>query len=241
MRLIINADDFGLSKSISDGIVEGIKKGYITSTTVMANMPYAEYAINQAIENNINCIGLHINLTVGKPIIKNDNLTDNNGVFYYNKSQIENKNLTYEDAYNEIIAQIEKINEYSKGKIKIDHLDAHHFLVQNNEIIKKAAIEVANKLNIPLRNEGVSEVKCPDVLYTNFTIENVNVKAIRNMISLYKDKNMVVELAVHPGYIDEYTKTITSYIGREKELKVLKEAKEKGFFNGIELINFSQF
>ena len=94
MRLIINADDFGLSKSISDGIVEGIKKGYITSTTVMANMPYAEYAINQAIENNINCIGLHINLTVGKPIIKNDNLTDNNGVFYYNKSQIENKNLT---------------------------------------------------------------------------------------------------------------------------------------------------
>ena len=114
-------------------------------------------------------------------------------------------------------------------------------MVQNNEIIKKAAIEVANKLNIPLRNEGVSEVKCPDVLYTNFTIENVNVKAIRNMISLYKDKNMVVELAVHPGYIDEYTKTITSYIGREKELKVLKEAKEKGIFDDLELISFSQF
>lgn len=32
MRLIINADDFGLSKSITDGIVDGIKGGYITST-----------------------------------------------------------------------------------------------------------------------------------------------------------------------------------------------------------------
>lgn len=42
MRLIINADDFGLSKSISDGIIEGIQGGYITSTSIMANMKYAE-------------------------------------------------------------------------------------------------------------------------------------------------------------------------------------------------------
>ena len=43
MRLIINADDFGLSKSITDGIIDGILDGYITSTTIMANMDYAEY------------------------------------------------------------------------------------------------------------------------------------------------------------------------------------------------------
>lgn len=47
MRLIINADDFGLSKSITDGIIEGIKGKYITSTTIMVNMEYAEYAINK--------------------------------------------------------------------------------------------------------------------------------------------------------------------------------------------------
>ena len=29
MKLIINADDFGLSKSITDGIITGIKDGYI--------------------------------------------------------------------------------------------------------------------------------------------------------------------------------------------------------------------
>lgn len=29
MKLIINADDFGLSKSITNGIVEGILNGYI--------------------------------------------------------------------------------------------------------------------------------------------------------------------------------------------------------------------
>lgn len=48
MKLIINADDFGLSKSISDGIIVGIKDGYITSTSVMSNMTWAEYAIKEA-------------------------------------------------------------------------------------------------------------------------------------------------------------------------------------------------
>ena len=106
MKLIINGDDFGLSKSITDGIIDGIKNGFLTSTTIMINMQFAKYAIEQAISNGINCVGLHINLTVGKPIIPNANLTDEQGVFLYNKKQIENPNLTYEDAYNEIMAQI---------------------------------------------------------------------------------------------------------------------------------------
>lgn len=70
MKLIINADDFGLSKSVSDGIINGIKGGYITSTSIMANMPYAEYAIKKAIDYDIKCIGLHVNLTVGDLLLK---------------------------------------------------------------------------------------------------------------------------------------------------------------------------
>jgi len=46
---------------------------------------------------------------------------------------------------------------------------------------------------------------------------------------------------VHPGYINEYTKNITSYLKREEELNILKEAKESGVFNSVNLISFSQF
>ena len=81
MRLIIEADDFGLSKSITDGIVDGINGGYITSTNIMANMPFAKYAVEKAIENNIKSVGLHLNLTVGEPLTKNPLLTDENGIF----------------------------------------------------------------------------------------------------------------------------------------------------------------
>ena len=68
---------------------------------------------------------------------------------------------------------------------------------------------------------------------------NVNIDKLKEMIKIYSDKNIVVELVAHTGYVDEYTKSITSYIDREKELKVLKEAKKLGIFNNIDLINFS--
>lgn len=244
MKLIINADDFGLSKSISDGIILGIKEGYITSTSIMANMPFAEYAVKKAVEYGIGCIGLHINLTVGKPIIKNSNLADNEGVFYRNREQIKNLKLTYQDAYNEIMAQVEKIMEYSDGKIKVDHLDTHHYLCVNENIMQ-AVMDVSNKLNIPIRNESsinikAKEVKFPDILQEEFTIKNVEIEFLKGIVNQYKDKKVVVELVTHPGFIDEYTKSVTSYLNRENELNVLKESKKLGLFEDIELINFQQ-
>lgn len=240
MKLIINADDFGLSKSISDGIIEGIISGYITSTSIMANMEYAEYAIKKAIENNITCIGLHINLTVGKPIINNSKLVNEQGIFYYNKDQINNPNLAYEDAYNEIMAQIQKVNEYSEGKIKIDHLDSHHHLCDNKNIMN-AIINISNELNIPIRNHNIENVKCPDILYKDFTIKNINIETLKEMISKYKGQDIVVEVMTHPGYIDEYTKSVTSYLDRELELNVLRDSFNNGIFIDIELISFKEF
>lgn len=241
MKLIINADDYGLSKSISDGIILGIREGYITSTSIMANMTWTEYAIQKALEYNIDCIGLHINLTVGKPILKNDNLINNNGYFYYNKEQIENPKLTYQDAYNEIMAQVNAISNYSDGKLKIDHLDTHHHLMDNPNI-KQAIVDIAQKLNLPIRKfNNVQNIKCPDFLYRNFTINNVSIDSIKQLIEKYKNDNVVVELMTHPGLMDEYTKTVTSYLNREKELLVLKESKKLGLFEGIDLISFREF
>ena len=34
MRLIVNADDFGLTENVSRGIIDGIKNGIITDTSI---------------------------------------------------------------------------------------------------------------------------------------------------------------------------------------------------------------
>lgn len=237
LKLIINADDFGLSKSITDGIVYAIKNGYVTSTTLMANMEYTEYAIDKAIKNNIDCIGLHINMTLGKPIIPNKHLTDENGIFFKRDIQISNDNLTYQDAYSEIKAQIARINELSNNRIKIDHLDTHHFITMN-DTIKKAVQDISKELNIPVRNENNINTKCPDVFYEKFSLYDVDINSIKKILDKYKDKDITLELLTHPGYIDEYTKKITSKIDREVELDILKSAKDRGMFSDIKLISF---
>ncbi|HEY7181078.1 MAG TPA: ChbG/HpnK family deacetylase, partial [Blastocatellia bacterium] len=38
-RLIVNADDFGLTSGVNRAIIEGHTRGAITSATLMANMP----------------------------------------------------------------------------------------------------------------------------------------------------------------------------------------------------------
>ena len=70
-KLIINADDFGLNTSVNHAIIESFEKGLINSTTLMANMPGFEEAIELAHKNNIiDKIGIHLCLTEGEPITK---------------------------------------------------------------------------------------------------------------------------------------------------------------------------
>ncbi len=243
MKLIIEADDFGLSKSISDGIIDGIKHGFITSTNIMANMPCAKYAVEQALKNNIKKLGIHINFTVGKPIIENPLLTDENGVFLYNKKQIENNKLTYKSVYNEIIAQLDMVEKYSRGGIVINHITCHHHLGDNN-IIKQVVYDVAKQFSLPIRREDYTEkfdIKKPDLFFCDFSIKNVNLDFLKEFINKYRDTDLVIELLTHAGYIDDYTKTITSYLKRDEELSILRRAKEEGLFDGIELIDYDSF
>ena len=240
MKLIINADDFGFTKSITDGIIEGIKGGYITSTSIMSNMEATEYATLKALENNIDCIGLHINFTKGKPMIPNNHLMDENGNFFHRSIQLTNPNLTYEDAYNEIKAQINKIEELSNGKLLIDHLDTHHFACKH-ENIKKAIIAIAKERNIPIRNEFDCDINRPNIFNMDFSLTNVTYEALEKIINTYKNQSISIELLTHPGFIDEHTMSLTGYnVEREKELEILKQAKDNGLFNDIELISFKE-
>jgi len=71
-QLVINADDFGLCEGVNKGIVEAHTKGVLTSATIMVNMPAAEQAIELAQKLPNLGVGVHLNLTDGKPLVQND-------------------------------------------------------------------------------------------------------------------------------------------------------------------------
>ncbi len=69
MQFILNADDFGRTKTVNEAIVYGFRNGYLSRTTVMVNMPYYEEAKALAREHGFfDKIGLHINIVNGEPL-----------------------------------------------------------------------------------------------------------------------------------------------------------------------------
>lgn len=68
-RVIINADDFGLSSDENRTIISAFQQGLISSATLMANMPAFEEACALARQHGLQGrIGLHFNLTYGRPL-----------------------------------------------------------------------------------------------------------------------------------------------------------------------------
>lgn len=66
--LIVNADDFGLNEAANAGIIQSHQAGSVTSTTLMVNAPAGEAAARLAHRNPELGVGLHFNLTWGRPL-----------------------------------------------------------------------------------------------------------------------------------------------------------------------------
>ena len=67
-QLIVNADDFGLTEAVNQGIVHAHNEGIVTSTTLMAGGSAFDSAVS--ISRSVPClgIGVHLNLTAGRPV-----------------------------------------------------------------------------------------------------------------------------------------------------------------------------
>jgi hopanoid biosynthesis associated protein HpnK len=152
IRLIINADDFGLTERINDAIVEGHRKGIVTSTTLMANGPAFDNAAERAKTERKLGIGIHLNLSEGTPLTDPSQLScliNETGVFYLSPVQMLRKlmlpGMSLGKVEMELRAQIEKV---LNAGIEVTHLDGHkhfHFLPQFLHI----AIRLAQEYKIP--------------------------------------------------------------------------------------------
>ncbi|HEX4349938.1 MAG TPA: hopanoid biosynthesis-associated protein HpnK [Verrucomicrobiae bacterium] len=64
-RLIVNADDFGLSSSVNEAVVRAHRDGIWTSASLMVNEPGFEEAVKLAKENPALGVGLHLTFLMG--------------------------------------------------------------------------------------------------------------------------------------------------------------------------------
>ena len=73
-RLIVNADDFGLTAGVNRAILELHASGIVTSTTLMAKGGAAEAAIEAARNTPALGVGCHVVLVDGEPALNPDQI-----------------------------------------------------------------------------------------------------------------------------------------------------------------------
>jgi predicted glycoside hydrolase/deacetylase ChbG (UPF0249 family) len=66
--VVVNADDFGFSPEVTEGILRAHREGIVTSTTVVANMPAAGDAVARLAEVPQLGVGVHLNVSQGPPL-----------------------------------------------------------------------------------------------------------------------------------------------------------------------------
>jgi hopanoid biosynthesis associated protein HpnK len=64
-RLIVNADDFGLSAAINEAVIRAHREGILTSASLMVNEPAAREAVALARQNPRLGVGLHLTFLLG--------------------------------------------------------------------------------------------------------------------------------------------------------------------------------
>src|SRR5215831_17039114 len=83
-RLIVNADDFGRSRSINEAVIRAHREGILTTASLMVNEAACDEAVALAKENPRLGVGLHLALLCshsGLPPSKIPGLVNDGGEF----------------------------------------------------------------------------------------------------------------------------------------------------------------
>lgn len=155
-QLIVNADDFGISRGVNRGIVEAHRTGLVTSASLMANLPSAEDALTRAAICPDLGLGLHLTLTAGQPLSRPDlvpTLVDRHGEFLELGTllqQLARGRVLRDDLRRELAAQVEWA---MKRGVRPTHIDSHHH-VHVFPTVTNVVVELA-------REHGIRWVRTP--------------------------------------------------------------------------------
>lgn len=125
-QLIINADDFGLTRAVNYGILDAFLNHDISAASLMVNTPATMHAV-ELIKKYQLPVGIHINITLGKPLSSKelvDTLVDKNGCFHKNGYYLDGNHVDEKQLILEFDRQIEEF-VHLIGHLP-DHINYHH-------------------------------------------------------------------------------------------------------------------
>jgi hopanoid biosynthesis associated protein HpnK len=156
-ELILNADDFGLTRGVNEGIIRAHREGILTSATLMANGPAFDDAVERAKQNPKLGVGCHLVLVGGPAVAPRgeiSSLADPDGRLPRSigvlVAKLSSGRVRIKDVETELRAQIEKT---LRAGIEPTHLDTHKH--------SHAHPQVLGALGRVAREFGISRVRKP--------------------------------------------------------------------------------
>lgn len=251
-RLVVNADDFGLTSRVSSAIISAAQHGIVTSTTALMNTANCPADLRRAASLGRPAgLGVHLNLTFGRPLcdpVEVPSLVDRSGRFtpLAEKSQ-RPQALAPGEVQQEWTRQIKT---FLSAGIELDHIDSHHFAAALSHPIWDVYLELAAEFHcgarpLPGSNSALAAIYPggpPEALVADDWNEELRRRQIaapdRVVTSFYSDgatrENLLSELSVldngwfelisHPGVDDDQLRSLSGYAHyRQKEYEILSD------------------
>jgi len=229
MRIIINADDFGISKKVNEAIFDSVTSSRLTSITTIANGP----AVNEAIkiyQNNIKIfknrsvsMGVHLDALEFKPMTSNsslDLLLNDSGCF--NGDVLRRIKINSEIRKAVLGEWQEQIQFLRSNGFQVSHIDSHSHthtipglfpvLIELLKYHKNLSVRISLNL-YPYNPRKVLQLKKfifnnalrkifkfkTTDFFTSFDTFFKITGGMKYVPSIYKKKDLIFELMIHPG------------------------------------------
>ncbi len=264
MKMIIQADDYGITRAVADGIVACGKQGMMTQTGFFTNMPWADYCAERIKEVPNVLLGQDLNLSTGSPITDPKlipSLVQENGAFltssmHKEKDKTDPHHVKYEEALLEYDNQVKRFIELI-GNIP-GYIIGHAW---ESEETRKALYDICDKYGI-LNYSKVTDFSLEKDLEMQWARPiqrengiwefNLMTQAENDPLKWFKEgrfddilnnalKNEeVFMLHTHAGYLDRDLLSLSSYnMLRAMEAGFLMSDELKNWIkeNNVELVN----
>jgi predicted glycoside hydrolase/deacetylase ChbG (UPF0249 family) len=147
-RLIVNADDFGMTHGVSAGILAAHRHGIVTSTTVLVTGDLDRELLAEARDLQLG-LGLHVNLTLGTPLTGGGSLVGEDGRFVRDARRAAAR-ADLRDVEREVQAQVDRF--LSLVGRSPTHLDTHHHVGVLSPV-REVVLATAARLGLAVRSQ----------------------------------------------------------------------------------------
>lgn len=185
--LIVNADDFGLSAGLNNGIIRAHEDGIVTSASLMVRGVALEQAVTYARQHPRLSVGLHIDL----------------GEWSFRNGQWEIRYAVVPQEEDELVrAEIyRQLNEFRRWMgCEPTHIDSHQHIHRDGPA-RNVAMELAAELAVPLRHVNSAVRYCGDFYGHPYAGESsMDAVSSDSLVKILGSlRPGITELACHPG------------------------------------------